>query len=95
MNFPGAVAVDSQGFVYVPDSDNHRVQILQADGTFVVAWGQNGTGEGEFDHPSSIALDATGSIYVDDKDNNRIQKFLGLVTAARHVSWGALKGGFR
>ena len=38
-NHPRGVAVDRDGNVYVVDSDNHRVQVFDANGTFLRAWG--------------------------------------------------------
>lgn len=42
---PWDVAVDSNNFVYVPDSGNDRVQIFKNDGTFVIKWGTSGNGD--------------------------------------------------
>ena len=52
---PFDVAVDREGFVYVTDSGNHRVQKFTRDGTFVLQWGGQGTGPGEFVKPTGIA----------------------------------------
>jgi uncharacterized protein (TIGR03663 family) len=38
-NHPRGVAVDRDGNVYVADSDNHRVQVFDANGAFLRAWG--------------------------------------------------------
>jgi DNA-binding beta-propeller fold protein YncE len=39
------------------------------------AWGQKGTGPGEFNVPHSIVADSQGRLYVADRENNRIQIF--------------------
>jgi hypothetical protein len=65
--------------------DGARMRILKfsKDGTFIAAWGKEGTGPGEFNMPHGIALDSTGRVFVADRGNNRIQifdqggKFLG------------------
>ena len=36
---PRGITVDSQGNVFVADSDNHRIQKFSNDGTFLTAWG--------------------------------------------------------
>ena len=39
------------------------------------AWGNAGSGNGEFNCPESVAVDSTGVIYVGDEENNRVQRF--------------------
>ncbi len=69
------VAVDQSGVVYVADTGNHRIQKFDADGRFLMKWGSEGGGEGEFSHPTSLATDAGGYVYVADSGNHRVQKF--------------------
>jgi DNA-binding beta-propeller fold protein YncE len=52
-----------------------RVLKFSKDGTFIKAWGTEGTGPGEFNMPHGIAMDSTGRIFVADRGNNRIQIF--------------------
>jgi uncharacterized protein (TIGR03663 family) len=40
-NHPRGVAAGPEGNVYVVDSDNHRVQVFDADGNFLREWGSN------------------------------------------------------
>jgi streptogramin lyase len=42
---------------------------------FILEWGSNGTGDGEFNIPRQMVFDASGNIYVVDSFNHRIQKF--------------------
>ena len=42
-NGPFDVAVDHEGFVYVTDPGNYRVQKFTPEGTFVLQWGSQGT----------------------------------------------------
>ena len=44
---------------------------------FVLQWGSNGTGEGQFSGPHGIEVDADGNVYIADTGNNRVQKFTG------------------
>jgi len=73
--YPSGVAVDGDGYVYVTDRQNHRVQKFTGDGEFVLKWGVEGSGDGEFRYPYGIAVDPDGNVYVADMGNNRVQKF--------------------
>ena len=61
--------------VYVADSGNHRIQILNSDLTFHSAFGKEGCGKGQFDGVRGIGFDSTGNVYVADYNNHRIQVF--------------------
>lgn len=72
---PRAIAVGPDGLLYVADSGNHRIQVLDGDGNFVRAWGSNGSGPGQFQEPWGIAVSGDGRVYVADTWNHRIQVF--------------------
>jgi len=86
---PSGLALDTgSDFLYVADTDNDRIQIIDVNGRcesgddeyladevcFEVEFGDRGSNDGEFRSPSGLALD-TGSdfLYVADTDNDRIQ----------------------
>lgn len=54
---------------------------------FVLAWGNEGTGDYQFAYPRGVAVDASGDIYVVDSWNNRVQKFAPDSTFI--MKWGA------
>ncbi|NTV51745.1 MAG: 6-bladed beta-propeller [Candidatus Firestonebacteria bacterium] len=74
-SMPRGVAVDADGFVYVVDSENHRVQKFKDTGEFVAKWGSEGTGDGQFKSPGGVAVGPDGFVYVADTWNHRIEKF--------------------
>lgn len=51
------------------------VALAEDPPSFVLKWGSNGTGPGQFRDPFGIAVDPTGNVYVCDSNNDRIQKF--------------------
>ena len=75
--FGGAsnVALDKDGNVYVTDTMNNRVEIFDAEGTYISEFGKHGDGPGYFARPKGIAVDSDGHIWVADEYQDRVQVF--------------------
>jgi uncharacterized protein (TIGR03663 family) len=77
---PRAVALDAAGNVYVTDTGNKRIQVFDAQGSFLAQYGGGGVVEGRFDEPVGLAITPRadgapgGTLYVADTWNRRIQK---------------------
>lgn len=77
---PRAVAIDAAGNVYVTDTGNKRIQVFDAQGTFLTQYGGGGVVEGRFDEPVGLAIvprpdgQPGGVLFVADTWNRRIQK---------------------
>ena len=69
------VTVGADGRVYVSDWGNGRVQVFDAAGTLITAWGQVGTGQGELINPVGVMMGADGNVWVVEHGNNRVQQF--------------------
>lgn len=78
-NGPSDVAVAPNGDIFVGDGHdtgtNARIVKFSKDGKFIMAWGQKGSGPGQFATPHSLAFDSRGRLFVGDRENNRIQLF--------------------
>ncbi len=72
---PTSVAVDQGGNVYVADMLNYRIEIFDADGKFIRAFGKHGDGPGYFAMPKGVAVDCDGHIWVTDTMQNRVHLF--------------------
>lgn len=81
---PGQLVLAPNG-LYVADTTNDRIQILDASG-FKAKWGTRGVAPGEFRQPLGVAVTST-TVYVADTGNNRIQKFD--LKGALLMAWGA------
>jgi sugar lactone lactonase YvrE len=88
--FSGLNDVISTGqYLYVPDYENHRIQMFAADGDFIKTWGTGGEAQGqfiskwgtgggangEFRKPAGPTIDSSDNVYVTDQGNGRVQKF--------------------
>jgi len=77
---PQAIAIDSDGFLYIADSGNHLIRkIAQSRVVSVAGNGLRGSHDGKglsasFWNPMGIAVDSSGNIYVADYQNNKIRK---------------------
>jgi DNA-binding beta-propeller fold protein YncE len=63
--FPNGITLDSHGDVYVADSDNGRLAILNPAGKLVSSI-QRGVGEGDLNLPRGVAIDGEGRLFVAD-----------------------------
>lgn len=79
---PNGVAVDAAGKIYIGDTRNQRVRVVDATGMISTLAG-NGSkaygGDGgaaagaSLARPRGLSVDAQGNIYIADSDNNRIR----------------------
>jgi streptogramin lyase len=74
---PHALAMDSQGRIFVGDRFNNRIQIFDQKGTFIAIWTQ-------FGRPSGIFIDRDDRIYVADSESSPAEdKYMGM----RNAGW--------
>ena len=91
--YPGGLAVDSSGNIYVADMDNNAVRKVSPSGTnWVVSTiggicaGSRGLTDGigsaaRFNGPNGVALDSRGNVYVADQFNHAIRRGIPLPVA--------------
>jgi hypothetical protein len=73
---PAVLAFLPDGSFLLGDGYWHsRVVKYDADGEYLMEWGELGTGPGQFDLVHGVAVDREQRVYVGDRTNNRIQIF--------------------
>jgi sugar lactone lactonase YvrE len=71
-SYPGGIAVDGTGNVYVADLGNELLEEFSSTGTPMAQWSSSYQGYPVF--PIGVAVDGSGNIYVADGDNGLIWK---------------------
>lgn len=74
---PSGITVDGNGFVWVGDSDNYRVQAFDSEGEYITQFGEACEGEGQFHGGNAmrIAVSPQGDVWVNDVENWRVQRW--------------------
>ena len=95
-----ATVADSDGNLYIADTQNHRIRKVSADGTITTIAGssQGYSGDGgpavraQLNFPAALALDSAGNLYVGDFRNHVVRKITrdGII----HTVAGSGKRGF-
>ena len=71
---PQGIAVHpSSHQVFIADTGNHRIQVLNNNLTYSHEFGYNGRENGQFDTPVDVACDSHGNVYVADSLNKCVQ----------------------
>jgi len=89
LNLPLGVAVDTNGNVYIADTNNHRIRKITGTTITTIAGNGDQGYEGDnvlatttgLDSPNGIALDASLNVYISDTHNQRVR----LVTVATGI----------
>ena len=84
------VAVDTNGNIYVTNSDSNSVIKFDSNGNYITKWGSFGGGNSQFYDPHGITVDSDGNVYICDHNNHRISKFASDGTFI--ATWGSQGG---
>jgi hypothetical protein len=83
LNLPQGVALDSAGDLYIADTFNSVIRLVNASTGIITTAAGDGTagysGDGgpaikaALDHPGAVAIDGSGNLYIPDQDNFNIR----------------------
>lgn len=106
LNQPWGVTVDPAGNLYIADTLNHRIRMVDLNTKLISTVAGKGTintngsgaysGDGglatlaELNHPFAVAFDATGNMFIPDAGNNRIRKVDTTGTISTYAGTGAI-----
>jgi hypothetical protein len=92
---PRGISVSVDGYVYVVDSKNHRIQKWKSgefSGITVAGGNEEGESSDQLNNPIGLHVDLSGNVYVADTYNHRIQKWTPGATSGITVAGGNEQG---
>ena len=104
LSLPSAVTIDSNGNLYIADTNNQRIRKIT--GTAITTIAGNGeesyAGDGTtataaaLDLPTGVAVDATGNVYIADRHNQRVRMVTpaGTISTIAGSGTASFSGGF-
>jgi YD repeat-containing protein len=90
-NEPAGLTV-SGGNLYVVDFANDRVEEFNEKSEFVRAFGEKGTGAGQFEGPEMVAAASGRNVWVSDTADHRVEEFSSSGTFIEAIGWGVSNG---
>jgi sugar lactone lactonase YvrE/PKD repeat protein len=104
LNSPQGVALDAAGNIFIADTQNSRIRMVNAAGVIstIAGTGTNGfagdngpAASASLNKPNSLTFDSAGNLYIADTANNSIRKIAvgtGIITTV--AGTGTTTGGF-
>ncbi|MCY4588591.1 MAG: SBBP repeat-containing protein, partial [Bryobacterales bacterium] len=83
LTYPGGVAADGLGNIYIAGSSNNRIRRVDPSGTIttIAGTGERGFGgdggpatQAQLASPGGVAVDGLGNVYISDMNNHRIRR---------------------
>ncbi|HSS41384.1 MAG TPA: NHL repeat-containing protein [Solirubrobacterales bacterium] len=85
MKAPAGIALSPNGWIWVVDAGNSRIERFVAAGTLLSTFSGPGSEPGQLKEPKAITIAPDGSIWVADYGNNRIEQWNSSLTFVRAI----------
>ena len=72
---PRGLGLGPAGEILVADTQNHRIERFDAEGTYLAEFGSRGDGPGQFNEPNGVAVNSRGHVFVTDTLHHKVQEF--------------------
>src|SRR5688572_17369791 len=103
LSFPGGLAVDAAGNLYIADVSNQRVRRIRPDGIISTIAGNGVSGysgdggpgtSARLSFPLGVATDRAGNVYIADRNNHRVRRVdpSGVITTVAGNGVGGFSG---
>jgi sugar lactone lactonase YvrE len=103
LNAPAGLAIDAAGRLFVSDTGNNRVRVIEPSGTIVTLAGdgrRGAAGDGgpapaaQLSGPAGLAVASDGSLLIADAGNNRVRRIAlsGLISTVAGTGGGGSAG---
>ena len=82
ISYPTGVAVDANGNIFIADTDNQRIRMVNASGIITTVAGKGGSGysgdggaatNASLYNPYAVAVDASSNLFIADRSNDRVR----------------------
>ncbi|XP_002732762.1 E3 ubiquitin-protein ligase TRIM45-like [Saccoglossus kowalevskii] len=85
---PDSVAVNTNNQIYISDSRNHRIQIMDSSLHYLKSFGSLGNGINKFNVPCGVDIDKDNNVYICDTGNKRICKYSATGELIEYIAEG-------
>jgi uncharacterized protein (TIGR03437 family) len=99
LSYPGGIAVDASGNLFIADTYDQRIRKVSASGMITTVAGNGSLGfsgdggpatSASLNHPSDISTDASGNLFITDSFNNRIREVSASIVPAPSIRSGGI-----
>ncbi len=66
---PFSIALNSDGYIYIADTANDQIKVIDQQGELLRQWGETGLEDWQFINPCTLNFDAAGRLFILDRNS--------------------------